>query len=99
MKAKFLPVSCVCLLLLAVSSGSSARGATGDENWDTNFGMPGADGIVDGLVLVGTNLHVCGSFTSIGGVRATNIANWDGESWSNIQDGSGCGCLVAPTGI
>jgi hypothetical protein len=32
----------------------------------------------------GTNVYVCGLFTSAGGVNATNIARWNGTSWSAL---------------
>ncbi|HEX6881827.1 MAG TPA: hypothetical protein VF530_00520 [Planctomycetota bacterium] len=46
----------------------------------------------------GPALFVAGLFTSAGGVPATNVARWDGSSWSALAEGVGYGlarCLVA----
>jgi hypothetical protein len=39
------------------------------------------------LAVSGTNLFVGGQFTSAGGVSATNIAHWNGTSWSAVGSG------------
>ncbi len=39
------------------------------------------------LAVSGTNLYVGGNFTMAGGVSATNIAKWDGSTWSALGSG------------
>jgi hypothetical protein len=58
--------------------------APGDENWDSNFGVPGADGAVLAMVVVGHTLYAGGYFTEIGGVDAYHVAQWDGTNWSPL---------------
>jgi len=62
-------------------------GASGDEHWDSAFGVPGADGWVDAMVLRGGDLFVAGHFSQIGGISATNVAKWDGTNWSALGGG------------
>ncbi len=60
----------------------------GDENWDYRFGHPaGTDGIVNAMVVDGSNLYIGGDFTKVGGVAARGIAKWDGNSWSPLGEG------------
>ena len=35
----------------------------------------------------GTNLYVCGSFYSVNGIATTNVARWDGSTWSGLGNG------------
>ena len=37
----------------------------------------------------GTNLYAGGHFTAAGGVAATNLAQWNGTSWSALGSGTG----------
>ncbi len=46
-------------------------------------------GIVYALAVSGTNLYAGGYFTTAGGVAVTNIAKWDGSTWSAVGSGSG----------
>src|SRR5208337_99059 len=39
------------------------------------------------LAVNGTNLYAGGGFTTAGGVTATNIAKWDGNTWSALGSG------------
>jgi trimeric autotransporter adhesin len=57
-------------------------------------GMGGAFGGTDvrALAVVGGDLYAGGSFTSAGGVSASNIAKWDGIAWTPL--GSGTNNLV-----
>jgi hypothetical protein len=43
------------------------------------------------LAVLGTNLYAGGHFTSAGGMAATNIAVWNGSSWTNLGEGLGVG--------
>jgi hypothetical protein len=72
----------------------STTTATGDENWDGFFGVPGAVGAgVNAALWEGGVLFVAGHFTSVGGISATNIAAWDGTNWSPLGGGVGTGDL------
>src|SRR5947207_313920 len=74
------------LVVLSLYAGSRIVNfaAPGDENWDRNFGVPGANGIVAPMVVVGHRVYVGGEFTQIGGVEAAHIAQWDGTNWSPL---------------
>ena len=43
----------------------------------------------------GNDLYVGGSFTTAGGVSASNIAKWDGSNWSALGSGIGGGDVRA----
>ncbi len=49
--------------------------------------------IIRSLYSVGSRLYAGGSFTRIGGVVATNVAVWDGGSWSGMGSGLPGGSL------
>ncbi|MGH7869616.1 MAG: hypothetical protein ACREP9_18810, partial [Candidatus Dormibacteraceae bacterium] len=40
------------------------------------------------LAVSGSDLYVGGIFTTAGGIAATNIAKWDGSSWSALGSGA-----------
>src|SRR6185503_20944601 len=44
-------------------------------------------GNVYALAISGGDLYVAGRFTSAGGVEASHIAKWDGNSWSALGSG------------
>jgi len=39
------------------------------------------------MAVIGTNLFVAGNFTNAGGVTASKIAMWNGNSWANLGSG------------
>ena len=43
--------------------------------------------VVNALAVSGTNLYVGGCFGAAGGASATNIAKWDGSTWSALGSG------------
>ena len=47
----------------------------------------GVDNSVYGMVQVGTDLYVCGSFLNAGGSSANRVAKWSGTSWSTLGTG------------
>jgi hypothetical protein len=65
-----------------------------DANWISMGGLPGANGAVSDAVVDGSgNLYIGGDFTVVGDVFATNIAKWNGSSWSALDSG-----ISAPAG-
>jgi hypothetical protein len=51
-------------------------------------GLGGSSSLyVYALAVSGSNLYAGGVFTTAGGVRATNIAKWDGNAWSALGSG------------
>ena len=75
------------LLLSAFLLPLACLAAEDDENWDSSFGVPGANGQVRALLMVEKQLFVGGEFTRIGAQEATNIATWDGTNWSSLGMG------------
>lgn len=78
----------IAVMLMAI--GAVQAGDPDDIYWDTTL-SPSADG-TDGYVLTMTvydgKLIVGGRFAKIGGTAASNIAAWDGISWSPLGQGS-----------
>lgn len=62
--------------------------ASGDENWDPNFNLRGANFYIFALLWDGQNLYAGGSFTMIGKTAALRIAKWDGINWSSLGSGT-----------
>src|SRR6185436_9831216 len=62
----------------------------------TSWHTLGASGLGDinspnvvphGLQVSGDSLYVAGAFSEAGGVPASNIARWDGQSWHALDSG------------
>src|SRR5882672_6674175 len=47
------------------------------------------NGSVGALAVSGSDLYAGGNFTTAGGASATNIAKWNGSSWSALGSGTG----------
>src|SRR5438874_1968203 len=55
---------------------------------DANWTSIGATGPVFAAVTDGSgSLYIGGSFTTVGNVFATNVARWNGTSWSSLGSG------------
>src|SRR5882724_1394899 len=64
-----------------------------DVNWISLGSIPGANGPIFATVVDNSgNLYIGGSFTIVGDVFATNIAKWNGNTWSAL--GSGMNSIV-----
>lgn len=66
--------------------------APGDEYWDSQFSLPGPVGTVHAIAVSGNDIYVGGNFNEVGGnstggITATSIAKWDGNSWSALGSG------------
>lgn len=58
--------------------------------WDDQFGLRGVNGTVRAAVRIGTDLYVAGiGINQAGGTRVSNIAKWDGTSWTSIGGTTG----------
>ena len=87
-------VRIVVAAVVSVSAACPVR-AQCDLRWLEGPGLPGVDGTVntmmawdpDGPGPLPEELVVCGHFLAAGGVRASNIAAWDGTSWHAFGDG------------
>src|SRR5204862_8114155 len=49
---------------------------------DFGAGVAGLYGGVSALAVSGHDLYVAGYFSTVGGIPATNMAKWNGSSWS-----------------
>jgi hypothetical protein len=59
-----------------------------DANWISMGGIPGANSWTYAAAVDGSgNLYIGGSFIVVGNVIATNIARWNGSSWSALGSG------------
>src|SRR2546421_12753758 len=77
-----------------------AFAAEGDEFWDGKFGSPGINGYGAGAFAIIENaVFLGGSFTTIDGVAATNIAKWDGKTWVPLGPGLGTGIVDGPVAL
>ena len=57
------------------------------NNWSAlglGIGSTGVTSSVWALAVSGTDLYAGGQFSTAGGISATNIAKWDGSSWSAL---------------
>jgi trimeric autotransporter adhesin len=59
-----------------------------DVNWSGMGYGPGPDGSVKGSVQFGTDIIVCGDFSSVGGIRSKGIAGWNGSNWYSLAGGT-----------
>lgn len=60
----------------------------GNENWQTVFGLPGANNEVKAVVMDGSgSVYIGGTFTSVSGVAANRVAKWNGTAWSALGSG------------
>ena len=68
--------------------------------WNPICFGPGGDTVdansgVESMLQVGTDIYMSGSFTSWGGVSATNVARWDGTTFNALGTGLGGGRAAA----
>src|SRR5262245_55228866 len=87
-KTKVWQAEVFCAVVLAAGSSLSFAATFTDANWISMGGIPGTDGQVYAAAVDGSgNLYISGSFTIVGDVVATNIAKWNGSSWSALGSG------------
>lgn len=82
--------------LTATNDDGTAVNVNGIAEWDGSQWWPLGDGVtggvygffyVDALAVSGTNLYAGGYFSSMGGVPASYIAQWNGSEWSSLGSG------------
>jgi hypothetical protein len=78
------------LLLLSIPAMTASSASSQCANWSRGFEIPGVSGSVHATCLFddggGTALFVGGAFSSVGATPASNIARWDGTTWSALSD-------------
>jgi len=58
------------------------------QTWDSvGSGITGTNSLVTKLALYNNEIYACGTFTIAGGNSVSNIAKWDGTSWSSVGSG------------
>jgi hypothetical protein len=68
---------------------AAAQSAPGDEHWDYQFGLPGANGAVLAIAAQGNGTYIGGTLiTTVGNILATNIAEWNGTAWAAVGGGA-----------
>ena len=67
--------------------GGVLQSGAGDEFWDSSFAFPQVNGYVLAIAIIGSDLYIGGSFTTVGKVSANFVARWDGSSWSPLGNG------------
>ena len=71
---------CLCL----VSHGA----VPGDEHWDNQFGVPGANAPVGGVAVIGKTVFIAGTdVTAAGNTKASGVAGFDGTNWFPLNSG------------
>lgn len=60
---------------------------TDESKWEGLSG--GINGVVNAILVRGTDIYVAGAFSMAGGLPANNVARWNGASWSSFGQGVG----------
>jgi hypothetical protein len=76
----------ISFFILTISIALSAP--TANAEWDDRFGLVGPAAEFNNRIvnfwIEGSDLYVVGEFTTIDGAPASNVAKWDGSSWSTL---------------
>jgi len=92
-------VSCFSVVILIASAlfglPTGVHAASGDEHWDYQFGIPGADDAVIAIATHGSDMYAAGQFRSLAGVVAGRVARFDGLRWSPLGGGIGSTTVYA----
>ncbi len=79
--------------LFTTAGGASANNVAvwNGSSWsELGTGIEGDDTItpvVNAIAVSGSNVYVGGTFATAGGVSASNVAKWDGSTWSALRGG------------
>ena len=83
-----------------VADTRSIAAWNGDEWVSMNANLPAPQSIwsmITGDIGDGENLIIGGAWPEIGGVAAADLAQWDGEQWQPVGDGTGITGTFSPT--
>ena len=80
----------------ALPAAPHATSTAGPDHWFGGFALPVIDGDVRAILPWRGGLVIAGSFGPVGGIRANNIALWDGVHWHSLSGGTerGVYCLA-----
>ncbi len=78
---------CVAASVLAVVVLATFSQAAINDPWDVRFYQNGTTDRLITSAVIGGDLYVGGTFTSIFNVPATSIARWNGSTWSALGTG------------
>src|SRR6266480_3367989 len=89
-RAWLLAANLICYLTFSLRFSFAASAL--DENWDNRFFVlldwGSIYSTISALALNDRgDVFVGGKFGGLGGIRANNIARWDGERWSDLSGG------------
>jgi hypothetical protein len=83
------------IMYAAIAAGVSSGSAIAQcSSWDVTLGGTNSSGLALQLIVwddgsgAGPALYAAGSFSSIGGVAANNIAKWNGATWTALGSGT-----------
>ena len=62
------------------------------ESWDSVGPAPGPNDFVSKVVLDGSLVYICGTFTEINGAPAGRVAVWNGVDWNMMGGGMNAAC-------
>lgn len=77
----------IAAAVLALFAAVVASADPLDENWSSDFGAPGLNGVVEAMVNWNGTIVVGGEITHAGGKRVDNVAMWNGTEF--VQLGAG----------
>ena len=89
-------IAIACALLVGCGDELAATelpscGQLRDGHWDSRFIIPGASGLSPNVVAIQRMpdgaIIAAGQFDGMSGIRARNIARWDGTRWSALGSG------------
>ncbi|MGE0886034.1 MAG: FG-GAP-like repeat-containing protein [Blastocatellales bacterium] len=61
--------------------------ASDDDNWDSQFSLPGMNGNVNAIAVTGNEVYVGGLFTSASNITANRVVKWNGSTWVPLGTG------------
>jgi hypothetical protein len=77
----------ICVLFSCCTSPLFSQPSPNDQLWDDEFGVPGIEvlGALSSFINHHGKTYISGSFESIAGISATNLAVWDDGHWQSAD--------------